>query len=210
MFKKKCRGCAEKIDKKFSYCPWCGASLKVGAEDMGMLGSNDSDRAQGALNGHGSGEPDLKLPFGVEKIMGGLVKQLEKQLGNMDVDEKTGMPKGFRIQIARGPMGQQIVQKRAPGRKVAVVISKEESERRAGLERVNAESKVKRLGDVIIYEIEAPGILKKEDVVVTELETGIEIRAFAKDKCYIKVIPLKVEILGMRIDREKVHVELRG
>jgi len=77
-------------------------------------------------------------------------------------------------------------------------------------EKVNAESRVRRLGDVIVYEIKAPGIMNKEDVVVTELETGIEIRAYAKDRCYVKVIPLKVEILGMRIGREKISVELKG
>ncbi len=199
MFKKKCRGCAEKVDKKFNYCPHCGASLKANNEDSGMLGSNDT----------GGVQEELKLPFGVEKIMGGLVKQLEKQIGNMEVDGKTGMPKGFKIQIGRMPTGQA-VQNRAPKKMPTVIISKEEGKRRAGLDRVNAESRIKRLGDVIIYEIEAPGIMKKEDVVVTELETGIEIRAFAKDKCYVKIIPLKVEILGMHIDKEKVSVELRG
>ena len=204
MFKKKCRGCAEKVDKKFRYCPHCGASLKAGSEeDFGMLGSNDAGQVQ----------EDLKLPFGVEKIMGGLIKQLEKQIGNMEVDKKTGMPKGFKIQIGRmptGSMGPQVVQRQAQERKDVVIVSEKEAERRANLERVNAESRVKRLGDVIIYEIEAPGVLKKDDVVITELETGIEIRAFAKDKCYVKIIPLKVEILGMRIDREKVFVEMRG
>ncbi len=200
MFKKKCRGCAEKVDKKFSYCPHCGASLKAGDEDMGMLGDNDSSQVV----------EDLKLPFGVEKIMGGLVKQLEKQLGNMEVDERTGMPKGFKIQIGKMPMNGQVMQNRPAAKKKVIVVSKEEAERRAGLDKVDAASRVKRLGDVIIYEIEAPGVGKAEDVIVTELETGIEIRAFAKDKCYVKVIPLKVEILGMRIDREKVSVELRG
>ncbi len=201
MFDKKCRGCAEKVDRKFSYCPHCGASLKIKSkEDFGMLGSSDSGRV----------EEEFKLPFGIEKIMGGLVKQLEKQLGNMDVDEKTGMPKGLKIQIARGPMGPQVVQKKAEERKAVVIVSEKESERRANLKKVNAESRVKRLGDVIIYEIEAPGIAGEDDVVVTELETGIEIRAYAKEKCYVKNIPLKVEILGMRIDREKVCVEMRG
>jgi hypothetical protein len=199
MFKKKCRGCAEKVDKKFNYCPHCGASLKSNNEDSGMLGSNDT----------GGVQEEIKLPFGVEKIMGGLVKQLEKQIGNMEVDRKTGMPKGFKIQIGRMPMGQA-VQNRAPKKMPTVIIPIEESKRRAGLDRVNAESRIKRLGDVIIYEIEAPGVMKKEDVVVTELETGIEIRAFAKDKCYVKIIPLKVEILGMHIDKEKVSVELKG
>ncbi|MBS3087682.1 hypothetical protein J4226_03740 [Candidatus Pacearchaeota archaeon] len=201
MFAKKCRGCAEKVDKKFNYCPHCGASMKAGSEeDFGMLGMDDSGRV----------EEELRLPFGVEKIMGSLVKQLEKQLENMEVDGKTGMPKNFKIQIARGPMRPQVVPNGSEKRRASIVVSREEAERRSSLEKVNAESRVKRLGDVIIYEIEAPGIQKSEDVVVTELETGVEIRAYARDKCYIKTIPMKVEILGMRIDREKVSVEMRG
>lgn len=199
MFNKKCRGCAEKVDRKFNYCPHCGASLKAGGEDFGMLGVSDS----------GGVHEDLKLPFGIEKIMGGLVKQLEKQLGSMDIDEKTGMPKGLKIQIARGPNGMPVVRNK-PKKRQMVVVNPEEARRRASLERVDAESRVKRLGDVIIYEIDAPGIMKKEDVVISELETGIEIRAYARDKCYVKIIPLKVEILGMRIDKEKVSVEMRG
>lgn len=201
MFKKKCRGCAEKVDRSFNYCPHCGESLKAGGRDMGMLGSTDSGQFQ----------EDLKLPFGVEKIMGSLVKQLEKQLENMDLDEKGGVPKGFKIQIARGPMGPpQVVQNKPLEKRPAKIVSREEGERRASLKKVDAESRIKRIGDIIIYEIVAPGIMKKEDVVLTELETGIEVRAYARDKCYVKVIPMKVEILGMRIDREKVSVELRG
>ena len=201
MFKKKCRGCAEKVDRKFNYCPSCGTSFKVGNEgDFGMLGSSDSGRV----------EEELKLPFGVEKIMGSLVKQLEKQLGGINIDEKTGMPKGLKIQIARGPMGQPAVRSNAPAKRNVVVVSREEMERRAKLKRVKAESRVKRLGDIIVYEIEAPGLERKEDIVITELETGIEIRAYSKDKCYVKVIPLKVEILGWKVERERVFVEMKG
>jgi len=89
MFEKKCRDCGKKVDRKFNYCPYCGGSLKINKkEDFGMLGSNDSGKV----------EENLKLPFGIDKIMGGLIKQLEKQLGNMNIDERTGMPKGFKIQ----------------------------------------------------------------------------------------------------------------
>jgi hypothetical protein len=174
--------------------------LKIGGrrDDFGMLGQDDAEKVQ----------EEVKLPFGMEKIMGSLVKQLEKQMGGMDFNEKTGFPKGIKIQIARGPMGQA-VQKKMPKREI-VRISEKENERRVRLKKTEAKSKVKRLGDVIIYEIEAPGLEKKEDVMMTELETGIEVRAFAKDKCYVKVIPLKVEILGYRVGNEKVFVELKG
>lgn len=200
MFRKKCKSCGEKVERKFNYCPWCGGSLKVGGsrDDFGMLGRNDTERAQ----------EETRLPFGMEKIMGSLVKQLEKQIGNMDIDERTGFPKGIKIQIARSPMGQ--VTKKPVKKREVVYVSNEEAERRSSLEKMKAESRMRRIGDVIIYEIETPGLKKKEDVVITELATGLEIRAYSKDKCYVKIIPLKVEVLGWKVEKEKVLVEFRG
>ncbi|MCK4650120.1 hypothetical protein KAT36_02710 [Candidatus Pacearchaeota archaeon] len=203
MFERKCKACAEKINRKFNYCPWCGAGVrgsKIGSQgDLGMLGSDDAGKVQ----------ESLKLPFGVNKIVNSLVKQLERQMGNMDFEGKQGIPKGFKIQIGQLPTGQ-VMKKESPKKLEVMKISHEERERRAKLKKVKAESKVRRLGDVIIYEIEAPGVQREEDIVMTELETGIEIRAYSKDRCYVKVIPLKVEILGWRVEGERVMVEMKG
>ena len=204
MLRKKCPSCAKKIERKFSYCPWCGVSFKAGDEqtNFGMLGRNDSgERIQ----------EELKLPFGMNKIMNSLVKQLEGQLGNMNFGEEQGMPKGIKIRVARGPQMGQVVQK-APEKKVidTAKVSDKENERRRNLPRVEVESKIKRLGNTIIYKIETPGIKKKEDVVLTELATGLEIKAYSKDKCYVKFIPLKVEVVEYYVEKEKVIVEIKG
>ncbi len=201
MFKKKCPACAEKIDRKFNFCPYCGASFKSRREknDFGMLGIEDFDD---------NIRVEQKLPFGVEKIMGSLVKQLEKQMGNMNFE---GMPKGIRINVIRGnPRMRQVVQEVPKVGKEIVSISKEETNRRIGLKKVEAESKVRRLADRIIYEIDAPGVREKKDVVVTELATGLEIRIYSEDKCYVKLIPLKVELIGYYVKSEKVFVELKN
>ena len=94
--------------------------------------------------------------------------------------------------------------------KEIVQVSEKEAGRRARLKKMEAESRMKRLGDVIIYEIAAPGLKKKEDVVITELATGLEIRAYSRDNCYVKTIPLKVEVLNYRVGNEKVFVEMKG
>ena len=203
MLKRKCPSCAKKVERKFSYCPYCGDSFKVNEEksDFGMLGADDL----------GGVQEELKLPFGVDKIMNSLIKQLEKQMGNMDFENNQGMPKGIKIRVARGPPMGQVMQNKAPQKKVDLpVVSEEESERRAGLPRVEVESKVRRIADVIIYEIEAPGVRGKEDVVLTELATGLEIKAYSDNKCYVKIIPLKVEVVRYSVEKEKVVVELRG
>ena len=205
MFKKKCPACAQKIEKKFNYCPWCGVGFKQRdeKESFGMLGRDDSV---------GKVVNEMKLPFGMNTIVNSLVKQLEKQMGNLGDPNSGNVPKSFKIQISSGsPQIRQVMQK-APEKKVinTAEVSDKENERRRGLPRVEVESKIKRLGNTIIYEIETPGIKKKEDVVLTELATGLEIKAYSKDKCYVKFIPLKVEVVEYYVKKEKVVVEIKG
>ena len=201
MFKRKCPSCAKKVERGFNFCPYCGASFKMRSEksDFGMLGRNDSG---------GGMKVEQKLPFGMEKIMGSLVKQLEKSMGNMNIE---GMPKGIRINVVRGnPQVKQVVQKESREKVEIPNVSAEETERRLGLRKVKAESRVRRLADRIIYEIDAPGVQEKKDVAVTELATGLEIRAYSGDKCYVKFIPLKVELISYSVRSDKVFVEIRG
>lgn len=204
MFKRKCIDCGEKVERKFNYCPHCGNSFKVKQQkaDFGMLGQNDS---QGRV------VEELKLPFGVEKMMNSLVKQLEKQLGSMNMENAQGMPKGIKIQIARGhPQMGQPIQRVVRKENISPKISDEENERRIGLPKQEAESRIRRLADTIIYEIETPGVKTKEDVLITELASGLEIKAYSEDKCYIKVIPLKVEVIEYYVKKEKVFIEIKG
>ena len=200
--KRKCPACARKIERKFSYCPYCGVGFKAKREldDFGMLGRIDSgDRVQ----------REEKLPFGMDKIMGSLISQLERQMGDVNFGE--GMPKGIKIRVARSPMQNGQIVQRVPVKKVEVpVVSDEEADRRAELPKVEVEAKIRRLADRIIYEFDAPGVGSRADVVVTELATGLEIKAYSRDRCYVKFIPLKVELIEYSVEREKVFVEFRG
>jgi len=203
MLKKKCPSCAKKVAKSFSYCPHCGVSFKAkeDRENFGMLGRNDNEVVQ----------EELKLPFGIEKIMGSLVKQLEKQIGNVDMKDMQGMPKNINIRIARGvPQMGQVVRRVPQKREDVAVVSDEENERRMGLPKIEVDAKIRRLANSIIYEIETPGVQDKKDIVVTELATGLEIKAYSKNECYVKFIPLKVEVVEYYVDKEKVFVELKS
>ena len=210
MLKRNCPACAKKIERKFNFCPYCGVSFKARNEqaNFGMLGRDDSS---GKI-----GRPEPKMPFGLNGIMNSLINQLESQLGNMDMGDGQGMPKNVKIRVARGPAQTFAqgsgVRGQGSGKKVVSnpEISDAENERRIGLPKVEVESKVKRLGDTVIYEIDAPGVSKKTDIVLTELASGLEIRAYSKDKCYMKFIPLKVEVTQYYVEKEKVVVEIRG
>lgn len=206
MFKKKCDSCAKKVDKKFSYCPYCGFSFKKSKEeeDYGFLGREDEIETFPEIKG---------LPFGMNKLVNTLVKQLEKELSNLEKSDMSKMPKGIRINVSTGkPFIEQMNQSNTNQKKANLKrqnISPEEMKRRLSLPKINADSKVKRLSDKLIYEIDAPGVKKADEVTITKLATGLEVRAYSEDNCYVKFIPLTVELIRYNVKEEKVFVELK-
>jgi len=204
MFKRlKCRACERTIRKKFNVCPYCGNSLRRTNQDAGMLGIND-------LVG------DIKMPFGLNGIMKSLAKQLDKELGGMNGGSlgSNGQPKGFKIQISTGkPQVRSINQ---TPKEMPILnddlekISTRESSRRQKLKRVDAVSTIRRLPEGIVYEISTPGVKHRNEVVIAKLEDAIEVRAYSKDKCYEKIIPIKAELIGYDVKDEKVLVKLKG
>ncbi|MEI7719543.1 MAG: hypothetical protein WCI72_06745, partial [archaeon] len=176
-------------------------------EDYGMLGN--SDEMQQQIN-------ELKLPFGFNGIFNSLMKQVEKEMANMDNAE--GMkPKGFKIQISTGmPKMQTMSPVPEETRRVSSIdsfnerISDEERETRTKLKQVPAKSTIRRLPEGLIYEIETPGVTAKKDITLTKLEQSLELKAYSKDRCYVKKLPSKVEILGMAIKGGKIFLRLKG
>ena len=201
MFSKKCPACAKEIKKDFSYCPHCGASFRVNVEreNFGMLGRDDFT---------GERQPEVKLPFGIGNIVNSLVKQLEREMNGKVLSEGS---KGFQIKIAMGqPQMKQVVRKESGRIDAVPEVSEKEIERRASLPKIEVESKIRRLADRIIYEIEAPGVLTKKDVVLVRLASGLEIKGYSRDKCYVKFIPLTVEIIEHSVEDGKIFVELKA
>jgi hypothetical protein len=206
MLKKKCSHCAKKIERKFNFCPYCGISFKAvnEQEDYGFLGMDDESMP--------NVREELNLPFGMNRMVESLVKQLEKQMEGMDFEGMEGVPRGVKIRVSAGrPQVNQVIRAEEPRKKVeAFEIPSEERDRRVKLPRVEATSKIRRLADRIVYEIEAPGVKTKKDVSITELASGLEVRVYAKDNCYVKIIPLKVEVIEYHVEKDKLFLELKG
>lgn len=207
MIKRRCPRCEKKVNRLYNFCPHCGNGLRERKQaDNGMLGISDTI------------EQDIKLPFGLNGIFKQLMKQVENELSQIDPSAQGQPPKGFKIQISSGkPMVQKLgMPKQTPREEPKIPeekpmkISKKEAERRSNLPKVNAESSVRRLPEAIIYEISVPGVNSKKEVIISKLEEGFEMRAYSKDKCYVKTIPLKVEILHWEVEKGKVFVELKN
>ena len=101
-------------------------------------------------------------------------------------------------------------QKQSVNYNSSIVVDENEKYRRAHLSKVEATSVIRRLPEGVIYEIDAPGVKSKNDVVITKLEQSVEVKIYTEDKCYIKSIPLKLEILGLSVREDKVLLSIKG
>jgi hypothetical protein len=170
-----------------------------------MLGINDEIK---------QAENQMQLPFGLNGIFNQLMKQVEKELANASPQ---ATPKGFKIQISTGnPQITPIIKESNREIKGAVKtisveeVSAEEKARRSKLDRIEAKSNIRRLPEGIFYEIDTPGVNSIKDVVITKLEESLEVKAYSKKNCYVKTIPLKMELISFSVKNDKVMLRLKA
>jgi hypothetical protein len=218
MFKAKCKKCGKEINRGFDFCPFCGNRTRTEREeDFGFLGKDDS------IDFSGLG---INMPLG--GIFNNLMKELDKQFKEFDkttIEENKNIRRGngLSISISTEPgkppqikvnnlsqekkqQEHQLIEENIP--KKIIEISKREANRMAKLPRKEAETKVRRMSNRIIYEISLPGVKKIDNIFINKLENSIEIKAFSKDKVYFKLIPVNLPILSHKLKEEKLFLEL--
>ena len=212
MFGKKCPNCAKKVEKDFVFCPYCAFPVKKNAEkdNFGLIGKDDN---LGNVPLIGSG--NLGLPIPLDKLIGSLMNQLGKELGN--ANNSQGLPRGnFKIQISTGmPMNPELMKRQQKKQRAKIEkapkieIPVKEIERRKILPREEAQSNVRRLSDRIIYEIKVPGVDKKEQVVINKLDNSYEIKAYSNNACYTKSIPIDADLIQSYLRENTLFLELK-
>lgn len=196
-----CNSCASSVDKRYSYCPFCGESMLSPEEelaDFGMLGKSDKrgDIANNTMAGMGITD---KI---VMSLVNNLMKNLDKQFRDMDRPEKA-MPQGIKISIGMPQNKKKVHQTKLAKRN----ISEEQIKRMSTLPRTVAKTNIRRLSDKIIYELSAPGIQSPHDIFISKLESGYEIKAIGDDKVYVNSLPLNLPLKGLAITQDKLLVE---
>lgn len=197
---KKCKRCEGKLKEDFSFCPFCGLDLRNPEADMrdfGMLGKNDSVFGAPTLGGGAMGISDSTIGA----IFNNVMKMMESQMRNIateNVDmgdskpEVTRLPNGIQIKIGPGRFsGKPQNKKENPQR----IISEEQKSRMTKLPRSEAKTDVRRFSDKVVYELTAPGVEDVNDVFVSKLESGYEVKAIGRKKVYVNSLqvglPLK-------------------
>jgi len=185
MFKKKrCPSCGEPVKDEWQFCPYCGEDLVERRVEM----------------------PFRSLWEEVDKEL----ERLDKMVSfSFEIPTFRAKPKskisGVSITI-RGTSGEPKVEvktfgdykklepelKRRLGVKAGVEeIEEEEAEEKVRVPKVTEEpeAEIKSSGNKQIISIKLPDV-KEEDIEIKKLEQSMEIKAFAGDKAYFKLIPL--------------------
>lgn len=199
--KSKCVKCNNKIKDSFDFCPHCGTDLRNPEKDMkdyGMFGKNDVMGAPlaGGIGGLGISERMIN------SLMKSLVNAIDKQMRAAEPElnaQVQNFPNGVRIKFG------------APGQKkkkeVKKGITEEQLKRMAGLPRVEGKTNVRRLSDKVVYEIKTNGVESVDDVFVSRLESGYEIKAIGKKKVYVNSLPVNLPMKSYSITEDGLVVE---
>lgn len=219
-----------KSSKEFEFCPHCGTTFSKSPneidqekKDFGMLGKRDKLENSSAINF--TNIPNLnnldinnidlknldnlgiKLPFGFNKLFKQLVKELDKQFKELDKSISERDNNGINIRIETNIPGfeEQEIKEATKKNYVTEEIAKKLSK----LPRKEAEAKVRRLSDKIIYEVSMPGVKSLKDVIINRLENSIEIKGITTKELLTKNIPVNLPIQKYSLKNGKFLLELK-
>ncbi|MFH1501402.1 MAG: hypothetical protein ABIE22_05675 [archaeon] len=227
LFKKRCKRCNRELEKKFDFCPSCGNNLRQEQEmrDFGLLGKKDEMFDFNKVN----------MPFGFNKLFNSLVRELDKQFKELDREmskeverkdqEFKKMPNssGISIKISTasgkqpeirisgfGPEFKKIEGEVKEKPVIRAHITDEQAKKLSKLPKKEAETKVRRLSNKVVYEISIPGVKSLKDVIINKLENSIEIKAFSKENSYFKLLPVNLPLMDYKLKDEKLVLELQA
>jgi hypothetical protein len=196
--KRKCPNCGYPIEENWRYCPNCGYPLifRTFGEffEIDKFFEDIDKEFREILKGF--------KPFKIEEpFSGGISIRIESGTGKKPKiyiktfgDYKNLEPK-IKEQIER----KYGIKEEEEVEKIKEIKVTEEPE-----------AKVIRKGNIIEIEINLPDVEDEKNIEVKELEESIEIKAFAKDKAYFKIIakPLNKHIVEKKFEKGKLKIIL--
>jgi len=230
MFKKKsCGKCGKKINDRYEFCPYCGNLFNKYSDkgDWGMLGKDDFL----------SSTNEIKLPMGFNTIFNSLVKNFDKQFSELNKELEKGLKqkpdrgkintksspsykRGINISISTSGDKSPRIRIKSLGNNLKLQkqqdkiknlslnnLSENDLRKISKLPKQDPSTNIRRLSDKVIYEINMPGVKSIKDISAIKLENSIEIKALAKNKAYVKVIPMNFPIINYEFSKGKLVLE---
>jgi HSP20 family molecular chaperone IbpA len=199
--KLRCPTCGYPIQEEWNYCPNCGTPLgfkKFFEFDFGKIFEDFEKEFREMLK--------TFKPFKEEMFEEPFIKG-----GGISIKIESGTGKKPKIEIKtfgdyknlEPKIKEQIMKKYG--------IKEEETEKvREVKVTEEPEAKIVRKGNQIEIEVLLPDVENENDIEVKELEESIEIKAYAKDKAYFKIIskPTNKHIADKKFEKGKLIIIL--
>lgn len=214
MFGKKCSKCNSKISENYDFCPSCGKNLrsKYDSQDYGILGKNDFMDEPNIVKDFNI--PINKIFANVMREFPAMMKLIEKQMREFDENlekERDKIDNNLNIQFFVN--GKPVVSQKKildkPKVKTSPNLGMDKMEKLSNLPKKEPSSKIRRLSRKLIYDIAVPGVKNIEDILISQLENSIEIKAISKDKVYSKILNINLPILSYNLSKGHLILELK-
>jgi HSP20 family molecular chaperone IbpA len=203
--KKKCQACGEKVRDDWQYCPYCGEELTKREE--------------------------IKFrPFSIFEDIDKEFERIDKMFGsNLFKFRKFRIPKmkggGISITIQSGTGMEPKIDIKTSGeykelepeikRKLGIKPSVEEVEeaRKEKIRKIpkiteEPETKIEKIGNLQRIQIKLPDVKSEDDIEVRSLEQSIEVKAFAGDKAYFKLLPITGTVIKKEFKDKILKIEV--
>lgn len=202
MFGKKndCPKCRSAIKDSFDFCPYCGCDVSNPEKDMrdyGLLGKHEFSESAPMIGGGSMGISDKIF----QSLFNQIAKALEAQMRNAGAGEAdvSELPHGLQITVGGKP--------RQPRQRKQRVLSEEQLKRMAGVPRVEAKTDIRRLSDKVVYEMKASDISSINDIFVSKVESGYEVKAIGKNKVYVNSLQVDLPLKSYALTEKGVSLE---
>ena len=208
--RKSCGKCGRKIKDSYDFCPFCGNNVIGKKEDLGMLGDRDE------INDFENLTNNLFSGFGggmLNKMLGNAMKILEKEIQKeMKMQKKQPQSNmqlfvnGKRIDIPNMQQTKSVQKKQIS----STHFSETNQKKFSSLEKKEPKTELKRIGDIILYEINLPKVKSLNDISIVKLENSVEIKAISKTNAYFKSIPINLPLTNHELGEGKLILEFES
>ncbi|MBU5537342.1 MAG: zinc ribbon domain-containing protein [Candidatus Aenigmatarchaeota archaeon] len=196
MSEKICPNCGESIKKDWEFCPHCGEKIEseTRKKEIFPFGSifddieKEFERIDKMFGFDFLKFPSFKMKPGMRS--GGI---------SITIQSGTGMKPKVEIKTSGEYKKLEPELKRKLGIKPAIEEVEEEKTEKKKHEikspkiTEEPESEVQTVGNKQIISIKLPDVKSEDDIDVKRLEQSIEVKAFAGDKAYFKLIPIPTD-----------------
>lgn len=193
-WRKSCNFCGYKLKKDWNFCPKCGNPIGAGGimRDVFEDIEKEFERIDKMFR------IDTR-ELGSQDIRGGSL--------HITIQSGTGIQPKIEVKTTGDYKALEPEIKRKLG------ISEEKVEERARKFKITEEPETKKIvqhGKTIL-KIELPGVKSEDDIEIKRLEQSIEIKAFAGDKAYFKLIPIPENAsISKRFKDGILEIEIQG